>query len=212
VAGDLLVEASRRRALAVGLAVLLAGPIAACKGREGRAEELATQGVAHGRSGDLARALEAFDAALELDPKNLKALYNSGIALLGVGRGAEAAERFARFLELRPEDPLAHFHRGRALLREQRKEEALASLERAIELGFSDWVEWRAASDLEAGLAGDFRYVRMGLLVAQRAGRPTDDPRPGEGYANLPMPTANLPGRTPPRCVAEEGGAIACGE
>lgn len=205
-------RASRDRALALGLAILLAGPFAGCKGREGRAEELAAQGVVHGRSGDLARALEAFDAALELDPKNLKALYNGGLALLGVGRGAEAAERFARFLELRPEDSLAHFQRARALLREQKREEALASLERAVELGFSDWAEWRAASDLEVGLAHDFRYVRLGLLVAQRAGRPAPEPRPGEGYANLPMPTANLPGQAPRRCVAEEGEAIACGE
>ena len=197
----------------IRLAFLLLGlfTLVGCKGKASRAEELATQGSQQGRDGELAQALASFDAALELDPENLKALYNSGIALLGAGRGEAAAERFSRFLALRPDDALGHFYLARAHLREKRVEEAIASLRRAIDLGFDDWVEWRAASDLEA-LAGDFRYVQMDLLVAQRAGAPGAELRPGEGYANRPMPKLNQPGRPSPRCVGAEGEAIACAE
>lgn len=191
------------------LLVLVA--LGGCKGKERRAEALADRGVAHGRSGELGRALEAFDAALALDPKNLKALYNSGIALLGAGRGAAAAARFSGFVALRPDDALGHFYLARAQLREQRDEAAIASLARAVELGFDDWVEWRAASDLEA-LAGDFRFAQMEVLVAQRAGVAPPELRPGEGYVNRPMPKLNQPGRQAPRCAGAQGEAIACAE
>lgn len=189
------------------LALLLLA-LSGCRGKEVRAEELATQGVELGRSGQLGPALKAFDAALELDPENLKALYNSGIALLGAGRGEAAAERFSRFLALRPDDALGHFYLGRAHLREMRTEEAVASLQRAVELGFSDWVEWRAATDLQA-LAGDFRFMQLDLLIDQRAGAPGAELRPGEGYANRPLPKLNQPWQQP-RCRGQDGEAVAC--
>lgn len=199
-----------RRTLALSLLLALAP--AGCKGKGAQAEELATEGIQHGRAGRLAPALEAFDAALALDPKNLKALYNSGLALLGAGRGAASVERFERFLELRPDDALGHFHLARALLRDQKREEALEALQRAVEKGFSDWVEWEAAVDLEAGLAGDFRYMHMGLVVAQRAGVPGAEAQPGQGYTNIPMPKKGMPGGVEPRCLGERGQEIACAE
>lgn len=192
----------------LGAALLLALALVGCKGKQ--AEDLAAQGIEEGRRGELARALESFDAALALQPDNLKALYNSGLALLGLGRGGAAVERFSRFLELRPDDAHGHFHLARGLLREQRGEEAVTALQRAVELGFADWWEWSSASDLEAGLGGDFRFVHLGLVVAQRAGVPGAERRPGQGYDNLPMPKVNQPGRAQPRCVGAEGQEIAC--
>ncbi|HLV61331.1 MAG TPA: tetratricopeptide repeat protein [Fredinandcohnia sp.] len=196
------------RALAALLLLCLA--LAGCKGN--RAEDRAALGIELGRKGDLGGALRAFDEALAADPNNLKALYNSGLALLGLGRGEAAAERFERFLALRPEDAKGHFHLARARLREHRREEAVRALQRAVELGFSDWWEWSAAGDLEAGLGGDFRFVQLGLVVAQRAGIPAADPRPGQGYVNRPMPHANLPGQPKRRCVAGDGQEVACAE
>lgn len=194
--------AGRFRGIAPIVGLLAVLPVlASCNGKEARADELAQAGIEAGRAGDLGRALASFDEALALDPTQVKALYNSGLALMGAGRGGEAAERFSRFLELRPEDALGHFQLARATLQAGRREAALASLQRAIALGFSDWVEWKAASDLSA-LAGDFRFNQLDLVVAQRAGVATEATRPGEGYGGKPMPHAPFRGL---------GGKRACG-
>jgi tetratricopeptide (TPR) repeat protein len=190
--------------------------LASCQGKAARAEELAQAGIEAGRSGDLYRALASFDQALELDPANLKALYNGGISLMGAGRGAEAAGRFTRFLELRPGDALGHFYLGRASLQAGRKEEAVAALQRAVALGFADWVEWKAASDLSA-LVGDFRFTQLDLVVAQRAGEKFEAAAPGEGYGGRPLPHAPFPAFQRQRACGAgsailDGGPPAAGE
>lgn len=173
-----------------------------CQGKESRAEAHATKGVQHGREGRLGEALASFDRALQEDPRNLKALYNSGIALLGSGRAEEAASRFRGFLSIRPDDALGHFHLARCALRSGKKEEAIASLQEAIRLGFSNWVEWKAAEDLST-LASDHRFAQLEVLVAQRAGHAGEEIGPGRGYEGVPFPHALLPGlRRPTACDA----------
>ncbi|WP_157370605.1 tetratricopeptide repeat protein [Vulgatibacter incomptus] len=164
-------------------------------GRGGaRAETEAREALAAARAGELGAAHQAFGRALALDPDNLVALYNGGIAALALGRGDEAVARFERFATLRPDDALGRFHLGRAYAREGRRDEAIGALRSSVERGFADLAQWRLAPELEA-LANDLRLVQLEAVVAQRAGDGVEEaPRPGEGYAGRPIPDAILPG------------------
>jgi hypothetical protein len=59
-------------------------------------------GLAHERSGDERRALEAYDRALALDPANVGALANGARVLRRLGRTEEARERAERALAAAP--------------------------------------------------------------------------------------------------------------
>lgn len=183
------------------LAAVLALALGGCRGGGATpADRLADEGLAHWRAGDLQGALDRFDEALQADPKHLKALYNSGIALLASGRGAAAAERFERFLELRPDDALGHLQLARAVLRTGQREEAVRILQRSVSLGLDDLVEWRAAGDLQA-LAHDLRFHQLEAVVAQRAGERfgagAADLLPGQGYEGLQLGGVTAPGQRP---------------
>jgi predicted Zn-dependent protease len=59
-------------------------------------------GLSAWKNGDNARALEAFDAALQLEPTHRKSLYNSARVLLETSRPQEALERIEKALSIEP--------------------------------------------------------------------------------------------------------------
>lgn len=59
-------------------------------------------GYVLGNQGKWAYAIEAYDQALQIDPKHAKVLYNKGIALNGLGRYEEAIQAFDQQLKINP--------------------------------------------------------------------------------------------------------------
>lgn len=62
------------------------------------------QGVLASEKGQIAQAIEEFQAAVRLDPNQAEALYNLGVLFGEQGRWDEAMESLARAAELRPKD------------------------------------------------------------------------------------------------------------
>lgn len=161
----------------------------------GQADDLASAGLELARQHRLVEAIENFDAALEADPKNLKALYNGGLANLYLRKGAQAAQRFETFVGLRPDDSLGHFNLARAYAVAFRKEEAIGALKRAVELGFDRHDELMGGGF--ESIEDDIRFAQIEILVAQRAGVGVEaaDRAGALGYGGQRMRTTMLPGQ-----------------
>uniref|UniRef100_H3HC89 protein O-GlcNAc transferase n=1 Tax=Phytophthora ramorum TaxID=164328 RepID=H3HC89_PHYRM len=79
-------------------------------------------------------ALEHFDAALEINPDFVGALYNKASVLLALRRDMEAKELFLKVLELDPDAREAHMDLGRIYFEHGELEKALEHEDRVIQL------------------------------------------------------------------------------
>ena len=87
-----------------------------------------------------AKAIEAYDRCIGVDPANVEALLNCGTLHYEDGNFEKAAEYFARALELDESSALAHFNLGSVLEDMGRVEEARQHLRQAVQLepGYCD--------------------------------------------------------------------------
>jgi Flp pilus assembly protein TadD len=85
-----------------------------------------------------AEAITAFQRCLKLDPKNVKAEDNLGLALAGLGRNGEAAAAYDRAIAWQAESltksPGPYIDLGSLLIDENRPQDAVTLLLRAIEI------------------------------------------------------------------------------
>jgi Flp pilus assembly protein TadD len=95
-------------------------------------------GLSAWKAGDLARAEQAFDEALTLDPAHLKSMVNSTRVLLERGKNAEALERVTGALQIAPQSAEASRLHGRVLAQIGRNEEAIVAYQRAAALDERD--------------------------------------------------------------------------
>ena len=95
-------------------------------------------GLSAWKAGDLARAEQAFDEALTLDPAHLKSMLNSTRVLLERGKNAEALERVTAALDIAPQSAEASRLHGRVLAQVGRNEEAIVAYQRAAALDERD--------------------------------------------------------------------------
>ncbi len=114
-------------------------------------QTLIIAGAAALQNGDFEVALEAFDAALVLEPDDPVVLSQVGRALLELGHFDEAFPLLSQAAQLAPESFVTQFNLGTALLRARRHEEAI------------NWL--RAASRLSPEVA----LPRYGLALAYAA-------------------------------------------
>lgn len=91
-------------------------------------------GFIHNSRGKPEAALEAFDAAIGLDPKLPEAHNNRGNILKSLDRLDGALTAYDEAVALRPDYAEAHYNRGHALMRLDRLEHALAAYDTAISL------------------------------------------------------------------------------
>jgi Tfp pilus assembly protein PilF len=73
-------------------------------------------GLVYRRTHRSAEALECYERAIALEPRDVDSMANRAIALSDLGRPDEALEAFEAVLALKPDHALARFHRGLALL------------------------------------------------------------------------------------------------
>jgi formylglycine-generating enzyme required for sulfatase activity/lipoprotein NlpI len=79
-------------------------------------------------------AIKDFNAALELDPDYVPALYNRGSAYSVTGRFDLGVKDYTRVIELEPENASAYFNRGNAYAGMNRFQEAIGDYKKALEL------------------------------------------------------------------------------
>ncbi len=95
-------------------------------------------GLSSRKAGDLARAEDAFQTALELDPNHVKSWINLGRVLLDAGRPAEALEKIDAALALDPEVKSADRLKGRAYHQLGQIEDAVDAYRKAIMVDRND--------------------------------------------------------------------------
>ena len=95
-------------------------------------------GLSSWKIGQHARALDAFDAALRLDPSHRKSLLNSARVLLETGRPQDALERVERALAIEPLSAEGLRLKGRALYELGCYEEAIDAYQRTLALDDRD--------------------------------------------------------------------------
>lgn len=84
------------------------------------------------------KALNCFNNAIELEPKNRYGWQSKGFMLCNMNRWQEAALCFDRMIELDPRNPEPWAWKGDALLGMQMYPEAIACFNQAIDLD-QDW-------------------------------------------------------------------------
>lgn len=106
-------------------------PAAEFFARSDRAWELA-------QSGQTAKAIEAWNQALELNPEDSRAQNNLAFALAKAGRLDEAIAHWRKALEANDEYPEVHANLARALLSKGNAAEAVAHWRKVLEIGPED--------------------------------------------------------------------------
>jgi tetratricopeptide (TPR) repeat protein len=86
------------------------------------------------REGQWVRALEQFDRAVRIDPRNPIIRLSMGSLLAERGHWTEAGEHFRHALQFRPRDPVAHHNLAAALAKDGRWNEAIPHYREALAL------------------------------------------------------------------------------
>ncbi len=99
-------------------------------------------------------------AAVEADPRNVRAFQLLGQALTRVGRHQEALEADLRVTQLAPKDPVAYYNLACSFSNLEDLDGAFESLHRAFELGYNDYRHLLRDPDLE-NVRRDRRFKRL---------------------------------------------------
>src|SRR5579872_868768 len=98
------------------------------------ASELMESGTGALKNGNNAKALQLFQAALQINPQQKNAWRALGLAQLGLGKYADAATAFQKQLAANPADDTANNLLGIALYDEKKYDEAAAAFNKQIAL------------------------------------------------------------------------------
>lgn len=102
------------------------------------------------------KALEAYKKALDLDPANTDAFYNSGLILFKQSRIDEALVQFEKAVVLKPDDPAFLEMAGRCYINKADYPKAIEYLERA-KTGYNDPEKTKFLDDLIAMLKAQIK-------------------------------------------------------
>lgn len=101
------------------------------------------------RQQQYAQALQAYEEALRLDPRNFHAWNGKGTALYSQGNYKKAFDAYQRATEIDPDDPVVWVSAGLALNRLQRYQQAIVHFERAISLDPQYVSAWTGKADAQ---------------------------------------------------------------
>lgn len=110
------------------------------------AEDFFIQGNEFSQTGDFEKAVEEYKKALELEPENIDAMSNLGVAFYNLGQLDEAIEQYTKAIELAPSDADIRSNLAAARVQKYQQSGAMDQLESALE-------EYTAAVELEPNLA-----------------------------------------------------------
>jgi len=95
-------------------------------------------GLSAWKSGDLAKAEQALEQALAIDPEHVKSLMNLSRVFIEQKKHDEAIDRLTRAAELEPDSMQVHRLLGRTYRAQGRMDEAIAAYQKAIEVNDLD--------------------------------------------------------------------------
>ncbi len=102
------------------------------------AEEYFISGVGKLASGDYQGAINDFNKAIEINPKDADAYYNRGFAKAKLGDYRKAIEDFNKAIEINPNYAMAYHNRGFAKIKLGQKDSGCQDLSKAGEMGDMD--------------------------------------------------------------------------
>jgi len=91
-------------------------------------------GIAYGENKEYEKSLEAFNKALEIDPRLAQALENKGVALYELGRFQEVLEASEKAISIDPNKAEFWSNKGAGLIKLDRLQDALKAFDKAIEI------------------------------------------------------------------------------
>ena len=106
------------------------------------------RGVALDELGRHEEALDSFNKAIELEPKEWSVRMSYGNTLIKLGRYEEALASFDKVIELKYDNLIAWIEKGKALSSLERYDEALQSFNKAIELDPKNVLAWCGQSKI----------------------------------------------------------------
>ena len=94
------------------------------------------QGIKHSQAGRYSQALQAFDQALKLKPKDPALITFKGIVYYAKGNNAQAMKLFEEALKLNPKFGRAYYQRAMILEKQEKYDQAVTDLKKAKSLGY----------------------------------------------------------------------------
>lgn len=113
-----------------------------------------------------AEAEAQFRQAVELDPENIEAVINLGVAVFKQGRFAESIPFFERGVASRPQDAAVHNDLAQAYVRAGRPHDAAAEMAQGCDLDVKNADYRRFLGDM-LGEAGEQRAAEKQLRLAE---------------------------------------------
>jgi tetratricopeptide (TPR) repeat protein len=94
------------------------------------------QGIKHSQAGRYGQALQAFDQALKLKPKDPALITYKGIVYYAQGKNDQALKLFEEVIKLNPNFGRAYYQRAMILEKQEKYDQAVADLKKAKGLGY----------------------------------------------------------------------------
>ena len=120
----------------VALALLFVLLLPAWSGAQ-NVQSYVDQGIKASQSGRYDQALEAFDQALKLKPKDPALITYKGIVFYAQGKDDLALKQFEAALKLNPNFGRAYYQRAMILEKQEKFDQAVADLRKAKSLGYN---------------------------------------------------------------------------
>jgi tetratricopeptide (TPR) repeat protein len=98
------------------------------------AEQHFQQGNGYMQSGQFDKAIPEFEAVLKIQPDQVSALTNLGVAYYNVGRLDDAIAQYQKALAVAPDDADIHSNLAAAYVQKSQLDQALAEYQKAIDL------------------------------------------------------------------------------
>ncbi|MGB8991689.1 MAG: tetratricopeptide repeat protein [Desulfobaccales bacterium] len=94
------------------------------------------QGIKHSQEGHYDQALQAFDQALKLKPKDPALITYKGIVYYAKGQNDRAMPLFEEAIKLNPNFGRAYYQRGMIYYNQEKYDQALTDISKAKSLGY----------------------------------------------------------------------------
>ena len=120
--------------------------------------DLLREGVSLDELGKPRKAIEYYDKALEINPRDAMGWNSKGVALMKLGKPEQAIECYNNALEINPRDAMAWTAKGIALGRMKKPEQAIECFDKVLEINPRYATAW-SNKGIVLGVLGKFEQA-----------------------------------------------------